>query len=261
MTTPVDTPSTPPVQTPTLAVSYDDSRRNDDDRDRKDAPSYKAGAAALLVLAALALGLGAPRAIGEIRALEAQDVVQALLRREPVADSALAAADRSLTAARGWLGPGLHSLDSGLVALARAQAAIDPASRERFFDEAEKSTTEGLSVAPGEPGAWLRLSWLRRRRGDVPGALAALRLSWLSGSFAPSIMMSRLEFALPMRAMMDEEMNELLRRQVRLAWVAMPTAVADAARRPEFGPLVREALDGLTEEEAGVYLKLHGVTQ
>lgn len=222
------------------------------------AKSHRGGALILLLFAGTALVLGLPRLVGALRALAAREVVGALLEGETPPPPALEAAALELAAAERWSGAGEYKLDRGLTLLRHALAAADPQQQAELFAAAEEATAAGLATAPGEPGAWARLAWLRQRRGDLGGAVAALRLSWLSGAFVPAIMTSRLEMALALRPAMDAEMLSLLRRQIRLAWVTSPDFIAGLAERPEAAGLMGEALAGLSDQEIARYLELHG---
>lgn len=233
-------------------------RKADPDHGAVAPPSHRGSALLLSALALAAVTLGAPRLIGELHALTARDVVQATLNRTPTPAADLDVAAAELAAAERWSGAAEYKLDRGLILLRRALAAADPQERTALLTAAEQATAAGLMTAPGEPGAWTRLAWLRRQRGDIDGALAALRLSWLSGAFTPVLMESRLEFALSLQSAMNEEMLSLLRRQVRLVWVISPDFVTRLVANGSAGALVGEALAELSEQELSRYLALHG---
>ena len=220
--------------------------------------SYRAGAVVTLAFAALALVLAVPRSIGALHAVAVQETVTALTAGDvPAAERLVDAAEELAVAAR-WSSGADYQLDRGLVLLKQGLATANPDEQAGLFAAAEQATTDGLAAGPGEPGAWARLAWLRFQRGNRDGAVAALRLSFLSGAFVPVLMPSRLELALALRPAMDDEMLSLLRRQIRLAWVTSPDFVAKLAERPAVGPLVRNALAELSEEEVARHLELHG---
>lgn len=234
-------------------------KRADPDREA-GIGTHRAGAAALLLLALAALVLGAPRLIGAAYEVSGQGAVEALLAGRPVAPADLDAAAANLAAAERWAGGAEYGLDRGLMLMHRGLTA-PPAEQPGLFAAAEQATAGALAASPGEPGGWSRLAWLRHQRGDVAGAVAALRLSFLSGAFIPLLMPSRLELALALRPAMDDEMLSLLRRQIRLLWVSSPDLVARLAERQDVGGLVGEALAELSEQEVARYLELHGTKQ
>jgi hypothetical protein len=164
-----------------------------------------------------------------------------------------------LAASGRWVADGTTETDRGLMLLHQGMAHPPGPERTSLFEQAEAATVAGLAVAPGQPGPWVRLAWLRKTRGDTAGALVALRLSWLSGAFVPSMMVSRLEFALGLLPSMDPDMKSLLRRQLRLTWVVAPDTVTGLSSRPEIAALVQEALNDLSDDDdVKDYIRLHG---
>ena len=240
-----------------------DKKADLEGREKTADPSYRGGVVVLLLCAGLSLVLSLPRLIGGLHALGAGETVSALLSDGPPPAAAVlenAAAD--LAAAERWGGAAEYALDRGLILLRQGLAAPGEEKAAAFFAAAEQATIAGVTAAPGEPAAWARLAWLRHRRGDIQGALAALRLSWLSGAFVPAMMASRLEFALALHGAtpyaMDDEMLSLLRRQIRLAWVVSPDFVAQLAVTPKVGAVVNEALAQLSEQDIQKYIQFHG---
>ncbi|MCW2249600.1 hypothetical protein M2352_005283 [Azospirillum fermentarium] len=225
---------------------------------KANARSYRGGAVLTLVFAALALALAVPRLISALHAVAVQETVTALNAGNIPTAGALVDAVEELAVAARWSGGSDYQLDRGLVLLKQGLATSDPNEQADLLAAAEQATADGLAAGPGEPGAWARLAWLRFQRGNKDGAVAALRLSFLSGAFVPVLMPSRLELALALRSAMDDEMLSLLRRQIRLAWVTSPDFVAKLAERPGVGPLVRNALAELSEQEVARHLELHG---
>ena len=227
-------------------------------RERAPKPSYLGAALIGAVVAVLLLVLGVPRLVAALVALGPQGVVWDVHSDVPVPVAGLAAAADGLASAGRWVINGGDMADRGLL-LSRQAAAVPPGpQRVRLLEEAEAATVSGLAVAPGQPGVWFRLAWLREIRGDRAGALAALRVSWLSGGFVPSVMLSRLEFAFGLVPSMNAEMRSLLRRQLRLTWVVAPEAVDGFSRRPDVAPLVQEALADLSDADVARYVRLHG---
>ncbi len=224
-------------------------------------PSHRGAALIGAVIAALLLALATPRLVAALFALDAQATLWDVHTGVTVPPTDLAAAAAGLAAAGRWVADGGNEADRGLLLLRRAIALPSGADRDRLLGEAEAATAAGLGLAPGQPGVWLRLAWLRKSGGDAAGALAALRLSWLAGGFVPTLMMSRLDFALGLLPAMNAEMRSLLRRQLRLTWVVAPDTVTGLSRRSDLAPLVQEALADLSDEEIAHYVRLHGRRQ
>lgn len=216
---------------------------------------------AALVGVGLALGgvcLGAPAVLAAWSAVGARGTLCDVWAGAPVPIGALAAAEQDLVQANQWTREGGRDADRGLLILHQAQAVPEGDTRQALLAKAEAATVAGLAAAPGQPGVWARLAYLRKARGDGHGAVAALRLSFLSGSFVPEIMVSRLQFALTLFPVMDSEMVALVRRQVRLTWVVAPDTVTALGARRDVGPMVQEALMELSEGDVSHYLQIHG---
>lgn len=225
---------------------------------RHAAPAQRSAAVVALGLAAVLLGLGVPRLMAAFQALDARAVLWDVHAGAPVPAERLAAAADDLAAASRWAREGELETERGLLLLKRAEQAPPGAERERLYDEATAATAAGLAAAPGQPSQWARLAWLRERRGDLGGAVAALRMSMLAGAMVPEMMVSRVELGLRLLQAMDSETARLLSRQIRLTWVIAPDFVAGLSTRPGLGTLVRDALESLDEQEMAHYLRLHG---
>ncbi len=61
--------------------------------------------------------------------------------------------------------------------LPRAAAGKDNKARRDAFARLREEQERNLASLPADPYAWARLSYLRARTGDAPGALDALRMS------------------------------------------------------------------------------------
>ncbi len=227
-------------------------------RDKGGKPNDRGVALIGLALAALLLALGVPRLGGALLSLDAQDVLWRVQAGATVPVAELRSAEAAMAASGAWVADGEAEGDRGLLLLREAAAVPVGPERTRLLERTEAATVAGLARGPGQPGPWIRLAWLRRIKGDASGALAALRMSWLSGAFVPSMMTSRLDFALPLLPMMSLEMRSLLRRQFRLTWVVAPKYVAGLAERPELAAMVRDALADLSDEDVAQYVRLHG---
>jgi len=224
----------------------------------RSAPSHRGAAVVAGVAGCLLLALGLPRLIAGVATLDARAVLWDVHSgTEAVQPQALAAASADLASAYRWVRDGELEGDRGLLLLRAADSAVG-AERKELLAAATEATVASLTRAPGQPSVWLRLAHLRNWEGDLKAAVAALRMSMLSGSFIPALMPSRIDLALRLLPAMDREVVELLERQVRLMWVADPNFVARLGARPEAGPLVRNALAGLTEAEIALYVRLHG---
>ncbi|HYD97992.1 MAG TPA: tetratricopeptide repeat protein [Alphaproteobacteria bacterium] len=203
------------------------------------------------------LAMGGPRLIAATMTVEARSVIWDVYEGTPVPQDRLLAAAADVAAAARWARDGELEASGGLLLLRAAEGAPEPRQAE-LRTAAVAALESALSVAPGQPNAWFNLAHLRRLRGDPAGAVAALRMSLLAGRFVPGLMQSRIALGVALLPAMDRETLDLLHREIRLMWVAEPHYVAELGASPAAGPVVRAALDGLTEAEMAEYRRRHG---
>lgn len=229
-------------------------------RSRPSVPprNHHGGAVVGLGIAVLLAVLGIPRLVAALLALDAQAVLWQVHAGTAVPPAVLADASAGLDKAGRWSAEGEGETDRGLLLLHQAVALPPGPERTGLLDQATTATTAGLAAAPGQPGPWARLAWLREQGDNPAGAVRALRLSWLSGGFDPGLMASRLELALRLLPAMDPETRSLLRRQIRLTWAVAPEFVAGLSGHDGAAPVIREALAELSEDAGGRWLQLQG---
>ena len=220
-------------------------------------PSHFGAAVIALSVAVVLFVLGLPRLVAGILAAGTSVTLWDMHRGADVADIRTKAADTALAGAERWVEDGETLSDHGYILLHEALVLPLGPGRTTLMAQAEKATVAGLARAPSQPSGWWRLAYLRNQRSDMAGAVRALRLSFLAGAFVPSIMKPRLEFAFRLLPAMDGEMRSLLLRQIRLAWVVEPDFVTGLSARPELAPMVKEALETMSEQDVSAYLQNH----
>jgi len=206
----------------------------------------------------LLLGLGIPRLCAALQSLEAREVVWNVYAEANVPQTTLSHAAVELAAADAWVRDGEREGDRSLLLMHQAVLASTPTEQAKLWLAAEDAAVSALSVAPGQPSVWFRLAVMREQREDKAGAVGALRMSMLSGSYVPALMIPRIEQGLRLLPMMDHETLDLFKRQLRLTWAAKPEFIVTLSTRPGAGPLVREALDELNDSELAQFQRLHG---
>lgn len=210
------------------------------------------------VMGCALLGFGVPSLIAAVRTIEARAVIWATYTGAATPEKALLDAVADLGILQRWGRDGELEGDAGLLLLRVGQAAPTGAERDERFAASAAAFSAALAIAPGQPNAWANLAYLHLHRGDTAAAVAALRMSMLSGSFVPALMASRIELGLRLLPAMDPETVGLLQRQIRLTWTLDPDFVAKLSARPGLTPLVRDAMDGLSEVEMAQYVRRHG---
>lgn len=218
-----------------------------------------AGRLTLLLVGGAGLALvafAAPRLAATIAALPARPVLWEAYAGQPVALPALLTAVQALDRAAA-LGDRSSDGDRGFLLL-RAAAIAPLADQFRLLMAAESATEAGLSRTPGNPSLWLRLAALREGHGDMTGALAAWRMSVLTGGFEPAIMPDRLRMGARLLPLMDADGRSLLKRQIRNSWTLSWEWPEMVRAVPGMAPLVDEALDSLTDREMAAYRRNNG---
>lgn len=210
-------------------------------------------ALAALSMAVLLVVMGVPRLVAALYVLDASAVVRAVGAGQSVPDAALADALHSLDVAAGWQADARTDAARGMLLTARA-AAMPAGGRGQWQEEAEQAFARSLTLSPAQPETWFRLAWLRDAAGNRSGAAEALRLSFLAGAFAPELMLPRLRLGLRLLPILAPADRDVLKREIRLTWIANPDALVSLSSMGAGGELVGEALAGLTEEDMARYI-------
>lgn len=143
--------------------------------------------------------------------------------------------------------------------LMRAQSltpSLDDSLRLRGM--ATVAAEQALAQAPGQPAVWAQLARLREQQGDRQGAVQALRLSFLTGTFQPSLMEPRLLQAVRLFDVMDEQTRGLFLRQIRLTWILHPELISSLWLSPTLRPAIAEAMTAVTEHDRQSFIRLRG---
>jgi len=193
--------------------------------------------------------------VAGLLATAASDVQWELEAGKPVAPDRIAAAAAALDAASRWEPSAERDGLRGFLLVRQAQAVSSGQEREPLYAAAMVAIERGLSLGPVQPHAWASLAVLRERAGNARGAVAAMRMSMLSGAFEPRLILWRLTAAMRLREAMDEETLALLRRQIRLAWIFAPDGLMELSTDLDGKALIRQALEELSEDEIARYLE------
>ncbi|NGM24208.1 hypothetical protein G3576_29735 [Roseomonas stagni] len=202
-----------------------------------------------MAAASATLALALPRLMASVAALQARDAVRAVHAGAVPDAPALAAATEALARAAAWVPEGEREAERGLLLLQRALLAEGP-EQDALLAAAEAAEQSALTLAPVQPSSWNRLALLREHRGDLAGAVAALRLSLLTGGFVPALTEPRIRLGLRLQALLDDETTELLKHLLRRAWVTEPGIIRAIAADPAAGAFLHAALDGVAPQEA-----------
>ncbi|MGC2856643.1 hypothetical protein ACM64Y_14305 [Novispirillum sp. DQ9] len=212
------------------------------------------------LLAGLGLiALAAPRLGAAVAALDGSSLIQGQGGQGSQGSHAdLVAAAAGLETAFAWVADGEGEATRSALLMRAAVLAPDEEARAQAHEAAEAAAVAALALAPAQPVTWARLAYLRERRLDRAGAAEALRQSFLSGPFLPSMMVQRMDLAVRLRDQMDDRTLALFERQIRLTWVVSPRYVSGLWTDPALRPHVEAALGTVSEAEAQTYVRLRG---
>lgn len=200
------------------------------------------------------VGLAAPRTVANLAGVEGDEIVRTLrLDGENGAAETLAAGIASLERRAFWLDAGLTDIDRGTLLFRQAQGTQDANERQHLLASAAAGIEQGLAKAPGNPSAWAQLAGIEALQGRRRAAVAALRLSLLTGAVTPGIMASRLALGLYLLDSLDGETRNLLAGQVRLTWTIDPDKFPSLTRVPAGQDFIRQALAELSDTAAATY--------
>jgi len=165
------------------------------------------------------LALSVPRVISSFLLLPTKHVLKDVRanKRVPSDENLLQIHDAQVSA-MDTHASGKTAIDKAFVEISLAQASPEGPGRRNWYEQAENSIEKGLLLAPANPYGWLRLTELRLRSGDKDGAVNALSLSYLSGTFERWLAPPRLYFALRLWGMMARDDKEQAKRQI--LWVS-----------------------------------------
>lgn len=129
---------------------------------------------------------------------------------------------QALTDAANWTDNGRLWTDTALAEISRLDGAN--------YSFAEEALHTGLQMAPANPYAWLRMSYVQYAQGKNAAAVAAARMSVFSGNYVPDLMRSRLGMLLALHGWMAPDDVAMVGQQIGLMWATRPEEVVAAAK-------------------------------
>ena len=119
-----------------------------------------------------------------------------------------------------------------------------PEKRKGLLKDAQISIIQGLKLSPVDPYAWFRLATVDSMlKMSSENSINALRLSFYAGRVEPQLLMPRLSFSYIYYNEFDEEMQQLWKKQLPVAWAFQSEQLVNfVILHPEAKRLVEEAL-------------------
>ena len=197
-------------------------------------------------MGALLVALALPRTLAYGVSAPDDAIVAALSKWPPPSPTSLldAATTRRASLARrddGHLHTDLAALE---LALAR-HAGLASREGRAWLERVEADARAGLTLAPGQPYAWVALVYAMVARGADRAAVApAYRMAVEIAPYEPALVVPRVELGLAAvaRGALDDDGRALLRDQIRLAAAGSPAELAKLALRRYTLAAIRTAL-------------------
>lgn len=193
----------------------------------------------------LLLALSVPRLIAVIVSANAEPTLRKLQSQQPVTLDEVRTLASALERASVWVGDGRLRTDLGLAYLLIAEKLPrESGDARQSLDLAVQSLRDGLSRSPANPYAWARLAYAEAllSGGWSTDAVAALRLALITAPYEPRLLWWRLRMALFAWPQLGERDQELVLQQIRYAWQANPSQLAELALEVHQVNVVRAAL-------------------
>lgn len=181
------------------------------------------------------VALGLPRTLAYAVSAPDDEIVAALAKYPPPGPVRMVEAIDSRRGALARHDDGHLRGDIAALELALARRA-GLASREGAarLEQVEAEAREGLSLAPGQPYAWVALVYAMIARGaDRTTVAPAYRMAVGIAPYEPALVVQRVElgFAALARDALDDDGRAVLDDQIRIAAAGAPVELARLARR------------------------------
>jgi hypothetical protein len=138
--------------------------------------------------------------------------------------------------------PGGHLHRPGLIAhLLLMDGTLPTELRSSVIDKGTEALCTALSREPADSLSWARLAWFRYlSKGAAPAVVAALRMSIYTAPAQKNLLLWRIHMAGLNLAYWDKDFEELLRRQIYLAWRISPARLNKAVTGTLMEKMVKE---------------------
>ncbi len=211
-------------------------------------------AIATFALGAVLIALSVPRSLSAFALLPGGPILSAIQQGNEVTGAELDTLAKAQESAATWSASGRVRTDLALAWLMRAEAAgFKTARGKALLRDAHRALQEGLSLAPANPYAWLRLAYAAlASRGPSPRAATALKMSILTGEVDPYLLIPRLELCFRVWGYFhfNADWKKRIENQILLVPRWDVGKLAAAARRTGAEQIVLEALKARPQELA-----------
>jgi len=148
--------------------------------------------------------------------------------------------------------PGGHLHRPGLIAHLMLMGRTLPTElKASVTDNGTEALCRALSREPAYSLSWARLAWFRYlSKGAGPAVIAALRMSIYTAPAKKNLLLWRIHMAGLNMVYWDNDFEELLRRQIYLAWRISPARLNKAVAGTRMETMVRETISRFSTDLA-----------
>ncbi|NJO55626.1 MAG: hypothetical protein HC834_03860 [Rhodospirillales bacterium] len=210
----------------------------------------------MLIAGAAILFVAAPRTIAAVVSGAGEPIIRQINKHEDVSAQDLQTVIDAQRRGLFWAKDADMEMKLGLahMLLAEKQAVNDPA-RAIHLEQARQALRTSVARAPANPYPWTLLAYtefLITAKWAEP-AIAALRMSILTGPHEPRMVWSRLRLSLIAWDSLGEQDRDLVMEQLRYAWELEPDTVVKLVQNLNATNLLRAAL--IADKEASAELE------
>ena len=207
----------------------------------------------IAVVAVVLLVGGLPRMVASIVSAGGEPVIRKIQKQEPVTVEELANVISAQENGLFWVDDAAMEAPLGLAHLLTAEKLPreDP-QVAIHLQAALHALRSSLGRAPANPYPWTLLAYAEFLRAGTwtPEALAALRLSLLTGPYEPRLVWSRLRLSFLAWESLTESDRDLVQQQIRYAWAQDPKDLGRLALDLNRVNLVRASLEQVPDAPA-----------
>ena len=121
----------------------------------------------------------------------------------------------------------------GYLELQRAKRATTPTDKTDHYLKADQAFTQALTISPMDSFTWARLTYTRLKTGGKEDgtAVAALRMSLLTGPYERNIAISQINYAISLWSQLTAAEKDDIRKKIRWIDTLEHRALVNLAKR------------------------------
>lgn len=212
----------------------------------KSGTSNRLIAAGGAIVSIMLLVMAVPRLLASLYALYPESVLQHTQETDRLpSEQVFQQSSDDLNKALAWFEtPKYWENLASLHFLQENSSEISSSESQELLGKSRTETINGLKLSPVDSFAWFRLAIVDKLLGaESESVVDSLRLSIYAGRVVKGLLLPRLTLAFPYLEDVDEEMEALIKDQIRLAWSFQGRQLLEfTVNRPDFIAWINDAL-------------------